>query len=326
MTVENILDAIGTINDEAVQDARTYKRTRFSRAVKWGAMAACFGLILAVTMVTLPGVLRGQGNIFPPYGPDIVSLPGPYIMPPLDSDVPGSVVSDDDHSSVEPLQPTSEQKITINWNNVAVNESAGMASDTARRYYDPDRYDLEHLGEEEIVAYYGWDLAPNYIPDGLTSGGNWHLWTFVCREKATDKIVEDYASRGFWPGYEEDGRRKSDDDIAIPRGFIITAYKQGIPCCCLLRADGDCTTDFGGVSVVLRHRSMPYGPYVSTQKAPDGIHNMPAGYYDIYTASFTLDGVEYEIMAQRLELEEVIKIVASIINMPYSENFIVGNS
>lgn len=50
---------------------------------------------------------------------------------------------------------------------------------------------------------------------------------------------------------------------------------------------------------------------------------MPAGYYDIYTASFTLDGVEYEVSAQRLELEEVIKIVASIIN-PHSENFVVG--
>ena len=52
---------------------------------------------------------------------------------------------------------------------------------------------------------------------------------------------------------------------------------------------------------------------------------MPAGYYDIYTASFTLDGVEYEIMAQRLELEEVIQITASVINRPYREDFVVGN-
>ena len=52
---------------------------------------------------------------------------------------------------------------------------------------------------------------------------------------------------------------------------------------------------------------------------------MPAGYYDIYTASFTLDGVEYEVSAQRLELEEVIKITASIIK-PYQEGFVVGGS
>ena len=70
---------------------------------------------------------------------------------------------------------------------------------------------------------------------------------------------------------------------------------------------------------------MMHGPFDPAQKAPDGLSNMPAGYYDLYTASFTLDGVEYEIMAQRLELEEVIQITASVINRPYREDFVVGN-
>ena len=87
--------------------------------------------------------------------------------------------------------------------------------------------------------------------------------------------------------------------------------------CCLLPVDEERTTDFGGVPVTLRHSSLPYG---------DGVSKTPAGYYDIYTAAFTLNGVEYEIDAQRLELEEVIKITASIINMPYSEDFVVGHS
>ena len=81
--------------------------------------------------------------------------------------------------------------------------------------------------------------------------------------------------------------------------------------------DEERTTDFGGVPVTLRHCSLPYS---------GGLSNTPAGYYDIYAASFTLDGVEYEIAADRLDLEEVIKIVASIINMPYRENFTVGDS
>ena len=71
-----------------------------------------------------------------------------------------------------------------------------------------------------------------------------------------------------------------------------------------------------GSAIKSRHCSLPYG---------DGASKTPAGYYDIYTAAFTLNGVEYEIEAQRLELEEVIKITASIINMPYSEDFVVGN-
>ena len=53
---------------------------------------------------------------------------------------------------------------------------------------------------------------------------------------------------------------------------------------------------------------------------------MPAGYYDVYVASFTLNGVEYEIEGQRLELEEIIRITASVINMPPSGDFTVGNN
>lgn len=58
MKAENILDAIGTINDEAVQDARVYKRARHNKTVRWGAMAACAGLIITITAVIFPGILR----------------------------------------------------------------------------------------------------------------------------------------------------------------------------------------------------------------------------------------------------------------------------
>lgn len=53
MKVENILDAIGAINDEAVQDARAYRRTRYSKAIKWVALAACFCLVMAGMLDTL---------------------------------------------------------------------------------------------------------------------------------------------------------------------------------------------------------------------------------------------------------------------------------
>ena len=77
MKVENILDAIGTINDKAVQDARAYKRTRYSRAIKWGTMVACVGLIITRTVLTLPGILREPSG-----GPNIpgggVAAPGEH--------------------------------------------------------------------------------------------------------------------------------------------------------------------------------------------------------------------------------------------------------
>lgn len=75
MKVENILDAIGAINDEAVKDARAYKKARYNKAVKWGAMVACVGLIITITALTLPGILREPSG-----GPDIpgggVATPG----------------------------------------------------------------------------------------------------------------------------------------------------------------------------------------------------------------------------------------------------------
>ena len=46
MKNDQILDAIGTINDEAIADARAYQRPKTRRWVKWGAMAACVCLLV----------------------------------------------------------------------------------------------------------------------------------------------------------------------------------------------------------------------------------------------------------------------------------------
>lgn len=51
MKIENILDAIGAINDEAVLDARAYKRTKHSNIAKWGTLIAC---LCAIAIVAIP--------------------------------------------------------------------------------------------------------------------------------------------------------------------------------------------------------------------------------------------------------------------------------
>ena len=307
MNAEQFSSALGEVNDKYIMEAITYERKKKSGWLKWGAIAACFGLILTVASTTLPGILRGQNQVELPPDPGLV---------------PG--VSDNEHQdNDEPLQPPRKREITIDWDNVAVNESAGLAPDYSRLYPDPALYNEEILDMQGIKAYYGWELAPAYIPDDLTGGGK-AVSGRIVREKATGNVVEDQAGRSFWVDFGEDGSPRSNDDIVIPKGFTITVSKLGIIHCGLLPVDEERTTDFGGVPVTLSHCSMKHGPFDPTKKAPDGLSNMPAGYYDIYTASFTLDGVEYEVLAQRLEVEEVIKIVASVSNMPCSENFVVG--
>ena len=300
MNAAQFSHALGKVNDKYIMEAITYERKKKNSWLKWGAVAACFGLILTVALTTLPGILSGPGGVMPPPNPG-----------------PGPAVSDGDHqNNGEPLQPPGEREITINWDNVVVNESAGLAPGAVPLYRDPAVYNEEILDAEGVRTYYGWELAPAYIPDDLTGGGK-AVSGRIVREKATGNVVEDQAGRSFWVDFGEDGRPKSNDDIEISKGFTIRASRLRILHCCLLPVDEERTTDFGGVPVTLSHAALPYG---------DGISNVPAGYYDIYVASFALDGVEYEVEAQRLELEEVIKIVASIINMPYSENFVVGRS
>ena len=308
MNATQFSHALGQVNDKYIMEALTYKSKKKSGWLKWGAMAACFGLIVTVAVTALPGLLKGPGGVVPPPNSNL-----------------GPVVSDDDNQpSVEPMQPSSEKEIIIRWDGVIVNET-DIAPDAARIPYDPNLYTEETFGEEEIVAYYGWNLAPDYIPEGLTDGGN-GPWGFMCRENANGEIVEEQASRGFWVDFWEDGSPKSDDDIVIATGFTVKASRLGILNCCILPVDDTKTTDFGGVPVILSHCSLPYGPFDPTKKDPSGRYNLPAGYYDVFVASFTLDGVEYEIQAERLELEDIVKIVASIINMPYREAFAVGNT
>ena len=296
----DLYTAVRAVNNDILERSETaFYGQKETGWLKWGAMAACVGLILTVALTTLPGILRGPGSVLPPPNP----APGP------------TVSEDEQQNNGEPLQPPGEREITINWDNVAVNESAGLAPNAAPLYRDPALYNEEILDTQGVRTYYGWELAPAYIPDDLTGGGK-AVSGRIVREKATGNVVEDQAGRSFWVDFGEDGRPKSNDDIDIPKGFTIRASRLRILHCCLLPVDGERTTDFGGVPVTLSHAAPTYG---------GGISNVPAGYYDVYVASFTLDGVEYEIEAQRLEVEEVIKIVASIIN-PYRENFVVGRS
>lgn len=287
------LQAQGALRETLSQPVKR-KPLRWQRYV---AVAACFALVVAAGSVTY--ALRR--NSFHP-GPSLATVtPNP----------------------VYTAQPSPEpfQSLTIHWDHVVVNESDGVL-DAARLYRDPALYDEEILDAEGVSTYYGWALAPTYIPDGLTDGGN-AVSGCIIREKATGNVVEDQAGRSFWVDFWEDGSPKSDDDIVIPKGFSVEVSKLGILHCGLLPVDEAKPTDFNGVSVTLSHASLPYGPFDPEKMDPSGLYHLPAGYYDIYVASFTLDGVEYEIQTQRLELEELIKITASLIGSYQQTSFTI---
>lgn len=308
MKGKELLYVINYVNQAYVEEAGWEPRAQGRKGphIQLFAAAACLCLVLL-------GVLRlGQSPVVP--GPD-----GPgAVVPPAVSQAPAEA---DPAQTAEPLQPPAGRQDTINWRFVEVNEAEGLSADGTRLYMDPALYEAEHWDMDQVREYFGWELAPAYIPEDLTGGGQ-GVGLTVYRDKATGELIEDQAGRGFWVDFYEDGSPKSDDDIVIPRGFTVRASKLGILHCCLLPVEEERVTQFDRTEVVLTHASLPYGPFDPTRRDPSGLYNMPAGYYDVYAASFTLDGVEYEVAAQRMELEELIRIVASIIS-PF-EDIIVG--
>lgn len=65
MTNENILDAIGGINEKAVQEAKAYKCPKSKRWFRWGAMAACLCLVagIAIPILHHKGGIDHQGPL-----------------------------------------------------------------------------------------------------------------------------------------------------------------------------------------------------------------------------------------------------------------------
>lgn len=294
-----LLHAMNGVRAAYIQEAKETGKERTGLRIRYFAAAACLCLaLLGALRAGLPGALRPK----PPVPP----------MAAVVSEAPGEK---------DPLQPSEPPTVTIRWQDVVVNESAGLGMDATRLYMDPALYEAEHWDMDQVREYFGWELAPAYIPEGLTGGGQ-GVGLTIYRDKATGKLLEDQAGRGFWVDFWEDGSPKSDDDIVIPKGFTVTASKLGILHCGLLPVEEERITQFDRTDVTITHASLPYGPFDPTQKDPSGLYNKPAGYYDVYVAAFTLNGVEYEVATQRLELEELIKITASIISP--TEDIIVG--
>ena len=160
-----------------------------------------------------------------------------------------------------------------------------------------------------MIDYYGKDLTPAYVPDGLTAA-NGNGTCQVIADKSGNIV---YDRVGF--SYHDYGSPKLIDSVIGYKGFSMHVSKIGFMDdeVYILPENEVKTSDIGGTAVTFGYRSMPYGP-----SDPDT--HEPSGYYDLYVAEFVLDGIKYGIVAERMEKEEVVKVVASII---YGEEVIV---
>ena len=281
MNTKLFSEAMSEVNDKYYEEAANYHCKKHGW-VKWSAMAACLTVVLFTAFSVLPHYFRQQGTTPP--------------------DNPNGVIVDNPTDTINDTTPATSE-IHISMSNIAMNQiNDSFNTDYAR--YNPET-DVEVVwNREDIIAYYGTDLVPAYIPDGFSaSEDNNKAIAYIGQDGS---VVEDTVYLDFYNGEAAQN--------GIKQGFSITASKIGIvQTCFVLPEDELKTSDIGGTTVAFGHRSVPNGPY-------DPNTHEPSGYYDMYVAEFEHDGIEYEIVAEQMEAEEVVKVVSSII---YGEEVIV---
>ena len=281
MNTKLFSEAMSEVNDKYYEEAENYHCKKHGW-VKWSAMAACLTVVLFTAFSVLPHYFRQQGTTPP--------------------DNPNGVIVDNPTDTTNDTTPATSE-IHISMSNIAMNQiNDSFNTDYAR--YNPET-DVEVVwNREDIIAYYGTDLVPAYIPDGFSaSEDNNKAIAYIGQDGS---VVEDTVYLDFYNGEAAQN--------GIKQGLSITASKIGIvQTCFVLPEDELKTSDIGGTTVAFGHRSVPNGPY-------DPNTHEPSGYYDMYVAEFEHDGIEYEIVAEQMEAEEVVKVVSSII---YGEEVIV---
>lgn len=284
MKGKDLIMGMSALDDMIIQEAETecLKEPRHS-IWRWGAAAACVGALLIAAVAVLPQWLPTAS------------------LPPSQNNSAGTVhgVWEEEGQSSVPFA------IQIDRKGIFVNEITAV-SDKSRRYYDPALYHDVYWKQEDVTAYFGREIAPAYIPSGLLASPLNGTATVIADQNGG--IQMDSVTLNYYHDYYEDGSPKLTDDVAAVKGFSLEVSRMGIlPDCYQYKGEKIKTSEIEGVSVSIGHYSMEYGPY-------DPQTHEPAGYFGQYVADFSYDGVEYRLVASQLELEEVVKVVASVIS------------
>ncbi len=281
---EKLYDSLTNVDNQFIQEISELPEIKSKRASvwkRWGTLTACLCLLIAG--VCISGILPA----------------------PSDSDTQAALIREPGDIQSEGTKPS--KRISISLNNITFNELSDMQVDASRLWRDPDLYEEVFWDENAVKEYYGKDLVPAYIPDGLLPGhGNGTGHAYI--QKSDGKVIEDEMWLNFYHAYNDDGNPKQTEDVSAYKGLQLHASRLGILSCCLyiLPENEVKTSDIGGISVTFGYRPMPYGPY-------DAETHEPSGFYDLYVAEFEFEGIDYRIVAEQMERNELVKVVSSII-------------
>lgn len=200
-----------------------------------------------------------------------------------------------------PLQEKAQTRILLS--EIDLNEFDRDSND--RKIHLPNNCVEETWNRQALADYFGRDLWPVYIPEGLTESPYNNQQTIF---RLNENIYLDEVYLDFYHGFNNDGMPMWTEDAAAEKGFTLTAWKKGLSRDYMWASEEDQlkTSVIGDTEVVFGYRKMEYGPY-------DEKSHAPAGAYDLYVATFMIDDVHYEFVSHQLPLDELVKVVTSFI-------------
>ena len=197
MNGKDLLLGLGHVDESYIQAAEektTLRRPLGTVLRRYGAMAACFAvLIVAAT------VLYTRSPIVP-------TPPGPVVEPPDISQSPEFV----------------PEEVIVDMRQVYFNDAIGPREDI---WYDPDVYTITLLTGQTFSDYYQRDLTPLWLPDGLTpSKQNGTAEQVIA---ADGVIAGDIAVLDFYSGFRDDSLPELYEDTNAAKGLSLSVSRLG---------------------------------------------------------------------------------------------------
>lgn len=167
-----------------------------------------------------------------------------------------------------------------------------IATDYMERY-DTETSRTEGRTLEEMIAHYGKDPTPRYIPENLTPSPQNDNQKLVFDKDGN--VVEDVVKLLFLQDHDylEKGEKMKGFSIQFARVGFLTGYD--------FFPDGECYFLMGDIPVYI---------YARTTHTKDDKRIVVPGYY---TVCFSCGDIEYHCSFNQMSLEESVKVVASII-------------
>ncbi len=272
MDGKDLMYGMGFVDNKFVEEAEFI--TRIKRiSLSWRyyfAAAACFIFVISMAMLI----------------PNISDTPD--TQPDNEPTLPHQ-------TSPTPYYPEIYQ---VDMSQILVNDIHGISEGSF--LYDPKLHEIVTWTMDEIVAYYGKNPVPAYIPDILTASPYNESATVLVDKSGA--AVNDVVHFDFYHAYDNNGNPLLDAGSGTKMGFSVAVSKIGtINDCVYADTKNLETTYIGGTAVILGSMSTPY---------------------ELYTAEFEYEDIHYLIIAEQMQLEEVVKVVASVIFE--SENILIN--